>query len=215
MQTIFIASSKGGCGKSTVAVNLAAALARKGRRVQIVDADHQGSASAWVALRPESAAPVASASLNKLSGLERLAVPEGTDVRIVDTPAAMPGSVLAEAVQRGDAVVVPVMPSLFDLEAVSAYLKELTARGPLKSGKAPVALVANRIKEMTRIGQMALERLSELKPPLVAKIRDSTGYPLAASMGKSLFDYDAVAVRERQADWAGLLRWLRRVERGV
>jgi chromosome partitioning protein len=213
MQTIFVASSKGGCGKSTVAVNLAAAFARKRRRVQIVDADHQGSASAWVALRPESAAPVSLLPLKALGRLPQLSVPDDIDIRIVDTPAALGGDRLAEVVQRGDAVVVPVMPSMFDLEAVTAYLKDLTARGPLKSGKAPVALVANRIKEMTRIGQMALDRLSSLPQPLVARIRDSTGYPFAASMGKSLFDYDAVAVKERQADWAGLLRWLRKVER--
>jgi chromosome partitioning protein len=213
MQTIFIASSKGGCGKSTLTVNLAVALARKGRRVLIVDADHQGSASAWAALRPESAVPVALTPLKKLGRLDQMAVPEGTDIRIVDTPAALGGDVLAEVVQRGDAVVVPVMPSLFDLEAVATYLDALTARGPLKSGKAPVALVANRIKMLTRAGQMALDQLAALPPPLVAKIRDTTGYPLAASMGKSLFDYDAQAVKERQADWAGLLRWLRKVER--
>jgi chromosome partitioning protein len=215
MQTIFFASSKGGCGKSTLAVNLAAALARKGRRVLIVDADRQGSASAWAALRPASAAPVALASLRKLGKLAELEAPEGTEVRIVDTPAALAGDELAEVVGRGDAVVVPVMPSLFDLAAVAAYLEDLQARGPLKSGKAPVALVANRIKELSRAGQMALDQLEAMPAPLVARIRDTTAYPLAASMGKSLFDYDAQSVRERQADWAGLLRWLRRVGRSA
>ncbi len=214
MHTVFIASSKGGCGKSTLTVNLATALARKGRRVLIVDADRQGSASAWAALRPESAVPVALLPLKKLGRLEELGAPDGTEIRIVDTAAALGGDELAEVVQRGDAVVVPVMPSLFDLDAVAAYLDELMARGPLKSGKAPVALVANRIKELTRAGQMALDRLAALKPPLVAKIRDTTGYPLAASMGKSLFDYEAQAVKERQGDWTSLLRWLRKAERG-
>lgn len=213
MHTVFIASSKGGCGKSTLTVNLAAALARKGRRVLIVDADRQGSASAWAALRPESAAPISLLPLKKLSRLPQLDAPENTEIRIIDTAAGLGGDELAEVVQRGDAVVIPVMPSLFDLEAVAAYLDDLTARGPLKTGKAPVALVANRIKELTRAGQMALDRLAAFSPPLVARIRDTTAYPLTASMGKSLFDYEAQTVKERQADWAGLLRWLRRAER--
>lgn len=214
MHTVFIASSKGGSGKSTLTVNLAAALSRKGRKVLIVDADRQGSASAWAALRPESAAPVALVTLKKFGKLDQAQGPEGTEIRIIDTPAALPGDELAQVVQRGDAVVVPVMPSLFDLDAVSRYLEDLMAKAPLKTGKAPVALVANRIKELTRAGQMALDRLAALPPPLVARIRDTTAYPLTASMGKSLFDYEAQSVKERQADWAGLLRWLRRVEKG-
>ena len=46
MRTIAIAAHKGGAGKTTVAVNLAGALAATGRRVLVVDADPQGAAGA-------------------------------------------------------------------------------------------------------------------------------------------------------------------------
>ena len=51
MQRILIASSKGGCGKTTLATNLAVALARQGRRVWLIDADTQGSSAQWAQLR--------------------------------------------------------------------------------------------------------------------------------------------------------------------
>jgi chromosome partitioning protein len=73
-----------------------------------------------------------------------------------------------------------------------------------------VGLVANRLKPHTNAAQQAVELLQRWPYPLVAQLRDSQAYVVMVAMGKSLFDYGSANVREHQADWAPLLKWLRR-----
>ena len=59
MQAILVANRKGGCGKSVVAITIAAALAAGGRQVALADADTQKSGLHWLKARPAGAVPVA------------------------------------------------------------------------------------------------------------------------------------------------------------
>jgi len=54
MRKITVSLSKGGVGKTTSAVNLAAGLARSGAKVLLIDADAQGQASRSLGLQPPS-----------------------------------------------------------------------------------------------------------------------------------------------------------------
>ena len=56
----------------------------------------------------------------------------------------------------------------------------------------------------------ALEILRGWPFPLVAQLRDSQAYVVLTGLGKSLFDYHSAQVREHQADWEPLLRWLKK-----
>lgn len=130
MKTITVAGQKGGAGKTTIAVHLAAAAAAAGLRVAIIDADPQGSASAWASARPASAPPIPVAPLigrDVVGGIDA-ARADGFDLVIVDTP---PHSSAAAAPALGvaDIVLVPVRPSVLDLAALPAALALVDAAG--------------------------------------------------------------------------------------
>lgn len=66
---ILLGSQKGGCGKSTLAVNIAGQLAQMGKDVCLLDADRQGSASEWVEYREEAKSPLTIHSVSKYGNI--------------------------------------------------------------------------------------------------------------------------------------------------
>lgn len=209
MRKILVASSNGGCGKTTVSVNLAASLAHRGQRVALLDADPQGSARSWAGMRPPDlpAVPVHRASRQMLQAL----APDH-DVVIIDTAAGTRAGQLAQRwLDVVDAVLVPVLPSGIDLDASLPFLLELSRVPRIARGRLPVGVVANRLRAWTRTGQDALAEMDDDFPfRVIARLRDNQAYVLLAGLGKSLFDYHAQAIREQQADWRPLQRWLQR-----
>lgn len=210
MRKILVANGKGGCGKTTVAVNLAVARARRGRAVSLVDADPQGSASIWAGMRPPDLAPVVVRAARGLQ-LDRLEA-AGCELAIIDTAAGtLPAALQRRWLDAVDAVVVPVLPSGIDLDATLPWLQQLAQTPRVAAGKLPVAIVVNRLRAWTRTGQDAVAEMGDDFPfPVVAQLRDSQAYVLLAGLGKSLFDYHSASIRSHQDDWLPLLRWLQR-----
>ncbi|HET6604864.1 MAG TPA: ParA family protein [Xanthomonadaceae bacterium] len=208
MRTILVASSKGGCGKTTIATNLAAAYALQGQRTVLVDADPQHSSYRWC----EKRAGMESAVLpidGTRSGWDKH-LPADTQRVVIDAAAGAHGGHLREFLTGAEGVLVPVLPSIIDLEATVTFLDGLVKVPRVNKGKLPVALIANRTKPWTNATQSVLETLKSWPYPLVASLRDTQAYVLLAGIGKSLFDYHSEQVRSHQADWAPLLRWLKR-----
>ena len=209
MLKVLVASSKGGAGKTTIATNLAAYYAVDGKNTVIVDADRQGSSQRWA----EKRAGMPNAVLG-LSGLRRdwpKHVPEDAERVVIDTPAGIRSGEVGEYLDEVDAVIVPILPSAIDLEAAEPFLAELAHLSPIKRGKVPVALVANRLKPWTNASQQAIDAIKRFPFPIVAELRDTQGYVLASELGKSIFDYNSEVVRSHQDDWSKLLRWLKKL----
>ena len=162
---IAIGNLKGGTGKSTIAVNLACALAESGDAVVLVDADAQATATDWHAGRN---LPVAVESL-PLGG-ERdaqrwvarvLSLKASAHHVVVDLPPQI-GSGIASALLIADLFAIPVTPSGVDLRATGKALDLLRrARAVRNSARPACMLVPSRVDRRTAVGRriyMTLER---------------------------------------------------------
>ena len=208
MRTVLVASSKGGAGKTTLATNLAAYFALDGRHTVLVDADKQQSSTHWC----EKRAGMANAVL-PVDGTRRnweRQVPSDTQFMVIDGAAGAMGDDLAPFLDRADAVIVPVNPSIIDLEATVPFLNSLVHNPRVKKGKLPVALVGNRLKPWTSASQQAIGQLKAWPYPVIGELRDTQAYVLMVALGKSVFDYHSEQIRGHQDDWAPLLKWLRK-----
>src|SRR5687767_2783172 len=121
MLTILVANVKGGCGKTTIATNLAGAFAVAGRRTMLADVDRQRSSLGWIGRRPPGAAAVAGLDWSKAVD----GAPRGIERLVIDAPAALKTKQIEELVDLADMVVLPVLPGAFDQQATERFLGKL------------------------------------------------------------------------------------------
>ena len=209
MKTVLVASSKGGAGKTTIATHLAAQSALDGLRTALVDADPQASSTRWAQKRAGLDSAVLAIDGTRRKGW-RKHVPDDTQRVIVDGAAGAMADELDPFLETVDAVIVPVVPSTFDIEATVPFLDSLARHPRVRKGTLRVGLVGNKLKPWTNVSLQALDLLKQWPYPLIAQLRDSQGYVVTTALGKSLFDYHSAQVREHQADWQPLLKWLKK-----
>ena len=198
MKTIAVLNAKGGCGKTTLSTHLAVALSRSGVATTLADLDRQKSALRWHALRPEGAFPVKAVdwTQNIGGGLKKSA-------RVVlDCPAALRGARLEDIVATAEAVVVPVLPSVFDEMATARFLGHLARIKSLRKG---LHVIANRV----RAGSRAMARLAEFAENrdliFTAILSERALYGDLATRGLTLFDLNTKAAAALIEEWMPLL----------
>ncbi|MDT8343059.1 MAG: ParA family protein [Thermohalobaculum sp.] len=207
MQTVLIANRKGGVGKTLVAVTLAAALAGRGARVTLADADRQQSALGWLARRSAELPAIRGASWQKADDIG--AVPKKTDWLVIDAPGALRGNRAEALVAEARAVIVPVQPGIFDLESTAAFLAEIEDLRRVRKGKVAVHLAVNRVREHSRAGRELAAALAALGRAPLVWIPDRAAYGALTARGASIFDTGnrrrSRALETLQASWAPLL----------
>ena len=211
MLSILVASSKGGVGKTTIATQLAAYFAVAVKNTELVDADPQGSSRHWCEKRAGMDAAVLPIDGHRRGWDEK--IPADAQRVVIDGPAGAMADHLEAHLAAADAVIVPVLPSVMDLEATVPFLNSLAKIDRVRKGKLPVGLVANRMKPWTNASQQVLDQLKSWPYPLVATLRDTQAYVLLTGLGKSLFDYHSEQVRSHQEDWTPLFTWLKKANK--
>lgn len=122
MPTIAIISQKGGAGKTTLALHLAAAAQEAGKVALIIDTDPQATASQWAAWRRDAPPEVIDSPPPRLAAKVAQAVGQGAQLIVIDTPPHADSAARA-AVEIADLVLIPCRPSAFDLSAIQTTAK--------------------------------------------------------------------------------------------
>jgi len=205
MRHIMVLNAKGGCGKSTVATNLASWFAVEGNRVALVDYDPQHSSLDWLAKRPADR-PAIEGIAGYEDGMRH--VPRSADVVIIDAPARTHGAELTEMLRHAETVVVPVLPSTVDILAAQEFLDQLLHSGRVQRKETRVAVVANRVREQTLIFGELDQYLSKLKVPYVAWLREAQNYVRAYTRGLGVFELPEYLAWPDTQQWEPLFDWL-------
>ncbi len=205
MRHILVTNAKGGCGKSTLATNLAAYFASEGYATALADYDPQGSALSWLDERPESAAPITGIAAYD-EGLRHL--PRSADYVIIDAPARSHGKELTDLVRHAETIIVPVLPSPIDIKAAGEFVAELLDRGKVAARQAKVGVVANRIKENTLIFEELDEYLERLKVPYLGALREAQNYIRAYQRGLGVHELPPYLAWPDWEQWDPIIEWL-------
>lgn len=205
MRHILVTNAKGGCGKSTIATNLAAYYASEGYETALADYDPQGSALSWLDERPDDRAPITGLAAFD-EGLRHL--PRSADYVIIDAPARSHGPELTQLVKHAETILVPVLPSPIDMKAGAKFIVELMERGKIAKRQAKVAVVANRIKENTKIFDELDEYLENLKVPYIATLREAQNYIRAYQRGLGIHELPPYLAWPDWEQWAPITEWL-------
>ncbi|MDX2232178.1 MAG: ParA family protein [Leptolyngbyaceae cyanobacterium bins.349] len=193
---LVVLNGKGGVGKTTTAINLAATLAEN-CRVLLVDADPQGSASWWV----EQSQGAIGFDLTQETDpvyLTKLREIQDYDMVVVDTPPALNSEALAAVIPAADYVILPTPPAPMDLTALIE-----TVRSAVIPAKVPHRVLLTKVDPRSLAEALeAQNTLMELGIPAChAFIRAYKAHERAALEGKAIAQWRGKNAREAEADY--------------
>jgi chromosome partitioning protein len=203
---IAVANQKGGSGKTTVSMQLAGAIARRGNRVLVVDADPQGTATRWAASagddNPFPASVIGLSAANAKVHREVKKFIDDYGHIIIDCPPAADSPVPQSALLIADLVLVPIIPSPLDMWAAVGIRQVILNVADLNEGLRS-RLVLNQCQPNTTLAQETLEVLPEFGIELAkTQIRHRQVYRQSAVFGQTVHDFGSkasAAIEETEA----------------
>ncbi|MDH4108066.1 MAG: AAA family ATPase [Gammaproteobacteria bacterium] len=212
LNTIVILNPKGGCGKTTLATNIASFYAKQGPMPALMDCDPQGSSMRWLDKREAAQPPIHGIAAYKKSMQAtrswQLRVPNETKNLIVDSPASLTHDDLRALTGDATSILVPVLPSSIDIHAASRAVADLLLVAKVDRRDNKLAVVANRTRQNTKSFDKLMRFLSSLGIPIIAVMRDSQNFVHASEEGVGIVDMPGYKVQKDLDELQKVIDWL-------
>jgi len=211
---ILIVNGKGGCGKTTIATNLAVAYANRDHNVALMDNDPQAASTYWGGQRASDlpkvdVIPAHSRARMYETKVFHDRVAPNADRIIIDGQSNARDRDLESLIKQVDVVLIPLLPSAIDMHVGERFITELLTHRAFRAAPRPVAVIANRVQPNTDTHRKLEHFLSCLDVPCVATFRDSPVYTEVAETGEGVVDRRSCrAARKETAQWWRLADWI-------
>ncbi len=187
MPVVAVIGNKGGAGKTTLCVNLAAALAADKKAV-ILDADPQQSSLQWHHIADGHASIEVIDAHNKLRDETILSTSDEVTYHLIDCPPSAQSPQIQQALAIADLAIVPVLPSPLDIWATVSIEKSVS-RAQRNNPDLQVMLVINQYESRTRLSRLMQRALQEISLPSAETIiRRRAVYRHAFLEGRTVHD---------------------------
>ncbi len=194
---VAVVNQKGGAGKTTVSMQLAGTLGRRGHKVLVIDADPQATATRWAASAGENQSfPATISGLSAAGGKvhrEAQKYVEDYDFIVIDCPPAADSPVPQSALMIADLALVPVIPSPLDLWASVGIVRVIDSLRDINEALEP-RIVINQCQPNTALAREAMEVLQTFGLPIAhTRLHHRTAYRQAAVYGGTVHDLGKAA----------------------
>jgi len=204
MRSILVVNPKGGCGKTTIATNLATYYAVWDTPTALVDLDPQQSSMEWLRVRPKDENPI-----QGFNGLKGKIYPDANTERVIyDAPARTDSAKVARLIKLVDVVIIPVLPSAIDMRVAASFVADIITRVRANNTNALIGVVANRTQKNYQSYAALLRFLKKLDVPFVGALRNSQNYIKAADTGVGIFEMSLADAKIDMKEWEPIIKWL-------
>ncbi len=211
LHKIVVLNPKGGCGKTTLATNIASYYAQHGPAPTLVDLDSQGYSMRWLHRRPDTRPKIHGATAQQQArdqDAAHLQSGPDTETLIIDLPAAMSPEELQDVTYDAGSILVPVLPSAIDVNCATRFIADLLLITQIDRRDRQLAVVANRTRQNTKSFRLLMRFLTSLRIPLVAVLRDSQNYVHAAGEGIGLCEMPTYKTAKDTEQLNLIFNWL-------
>ena len=195
-KVITICNQKGGPGKTTLTMQLAGTIARRGFKVLVVDADPQGSATRWAASAEEIPFPAPVVGLSVANAKVHREVQKLMDdfqIILIDCPPAVDSPIPQSALLISDLALVPIVPSPLDMWA-SVGIRKVIENAQHINETLQARLVLNQHQPNTTLAKDALQVLPDFGIEVCkSSLGDRQSYRQSALFGQTVHDFGNAA----------------------
>lgn len=163
-KVITLFNQKGGCGKTTVTIQLAGTLARRGFKTLVVDMDEQNTATRWASQAPdETPFPAALMNLAAMGGKVHREIKnhlDDYDFILIDCPPSAVSPAPSSAMLISDLAIIPIVPAPADMWA-SVAAKKLALAVQATNEQLKIRMLPNMVQKTTNLARDTLDVLAE------------------------------------------------------